>query len=137
MQPLKRSPHYLVRNPHSFCFRVNVPKDLQRVVGRRELRYSLKTGYVGVARVKAQIIAAQVHQIFRCLRKGGRRLAELRKKRNHETVNNCLEKIGHACTNGINLMPAFIEAAENYVTLGEMIDELKQHFGIYEESVVF
>ena len=56
MKPLKRSPHYLVRNPHSYCFRANVPKDLQRLVGRRELRYSLKTGYVGIARVKAQMI---------------------------------------------------------------------------------
>jgi hypothetical protein len=51
MKTLNRSPHYLVRNPHSFCCRFNVPKDLQRVVGRQELRYSLKTGYVGVARV--------------------------------------------------------------------------------------
>jgi integrase len=92
MQPLKRSPHYLVRNPHSFCFRVNVPKDLQRVVGRRELRYSLKTGYVGVARVKAQIIASQVHQIFRCLRKGGRRLAELTDEKIQELVQQYLKK---------------------------------------------
>ena len=49
MKSISRSPHYLVRNPHSYCFRVNVPKDLQQLVGRRELRYSLKTGAVGVA----------------------------------------------------------------------------------------
>ena len=56
MTPLKRSPHYLVRNPYSYCFRVYVPKDLQRLLGKKELRYSLKTGYVGIARVKAQLI---------------------------------------------------------------------------------
>jgi len=34
-------------------------------------------------------------------------------------------------------MPVFIEAAENYVTLGEMVNELKKHFGVYEEAIVF
>jgi len=34
-------------------------------------------------------------------------------------------------------MPVLIEAAENYVTLGEMVEVLKQHFGTYEEAVVF
>ena len=90
MKPLNKTAHYLVRNPHSFCFRINVPKDLQRVVGRRELRYSLKTGYVGVARVKAQIIAAQVHEVFNCLRKGGRRLAELTDEKIQELVQQYL-----------------------------------------------
>ncbi len=44
MRTLSKSPHYLIRNPHSYCFRVNVPKDLQQLVGKKELRYSLKTG---------------------------------------------------------------------------------------------
>jgi len=64
MKAVKKSPHYLVRNPHSFRFRVNVPKDLQCVMGKKELRYTLKTGYVGVARVKAQLIAAQVRALL-------------------------------------------------------------------------
>ena len=38
---------------------------------------------------------------------------------------------------GNNLMPVFIEAAENYVTLGEMINVLKEPFGVYEETAVF
>ena len=92
MKALNKSPHHLVRNPHSFCFRVNVPKDLQRLVGRRELRYSLKTGYIGVARVKAQIIAAQVHQIFECLRKGGRRLTDLTEEKIQELVQEYLKE---------------------------------------------
>ena len=43
MKTLKKSPHYLVRTPHSYCFRANVPEDVQRFIGRKELRYSLKT----------------------------------------------------------------------------------------------
>jgi hypothetical protein len=77
MKAPTRSPHYLVRNPYSYCFRVNVPKDLQRLVGKKELRYSLRTGFVGAARDKGQLIAVQVRQIFSCLRKGGRKLADL------------------------------------------------------------
>jgi hypothetical protein len=34
-------------------------------------------------------------------------------------------------------MPIFVKAAENYVTLGEMVEVLKEPFGIYEETVVF
>jgi methylmalonyl-CoA mutase, N-terminal domain len=66
-----------------------------------------------------------------------KRLAELRQSRNTDAVKNSLAQIGDAAHSGKNLMPVFIDAARNYVTLGEMIDELKQHFGIYEESIVF
>ena len=71
------SPSYLVRNPYSYCFRMKVPKDLHKFVGKKELRYSLKTGYVGVAKQKARFVAGQVQLIFRFLRKGGRLLAKL------------------------------------------------------------
>ena len=47
---ISRSPSYLVRNPFSFCFRMNVPKDLQVYVGRKELRYFLNTGYLSHAK---------------------------------------------------------------------------------------
>ena len=92
MTLLKRSPHYLVRNQYSYCFRAYVPKDLQELLGKKELRYTLKTGYVGVARVNAQIIAAQVHQIFIGLRKGGGRLAELTDEKIQELVNQYLKE---------------------------------------------
>ena len=66
-----------------------------------------------------------------------KRLAELRQSRNNNAVAKSLKKINDAAVNGTNIMPVLVEAAENYVTLGEMVSELKQHFGIYEESVVF
>ncbi len=66
-----------------------------------------------------------------------KRLAELKQSRNQEAVEKSLEEIGAAARDGRNLMPVFVKAANNYVTLGEMVDELKQHFGIYEESAVF
>jgi integrase len=56
---------------------MKVPKDLQKFVGRKELRYTLKTGYLGVAKQKARFVAAQVQLIFKFLRKGGAVLAKL------------------------------------------------------------
>ncbi len=65
------------------------------------------------------------------------RLRELKQSRNNNLVEMSLKEISLAATDGKNLMPVFVNAARNYVTLGEMVDELKKHFGIYEESVVF
>ncbi len=65
------------------------------------------------------------------------RLAKLRETRNQTKVEECLNELDNAARNNINLMPILVKAAENYVTLGEMINVLKDPFGIYEESVVF
>jgi methylmalonyl-CoA mutase N-terminal domain/subunit len=66
-----------------------------------------------------------------------KRLSELRQSRNQLAVNQSLDKISKAAIDGKNIMPVLVEAARNYVTLGEMVGELKKHFGIYEETVVF
>lgn len=64
-------------------------------------------------------------------------LVALKLTRNQQAVEDSLAAISQAALDGSNLMPVFIEAAENYVTLGEMVNELKKHFGIYEEAIVF
>lgn len=66
-----------------------------------------------------------------------KRLAELRNGRSQAEVDICLTELGTAAKDGTNLMPVLVKAAHNYVTLGEMVGELKQHFGTYEETVVF
>ena len=70
MRARPKSPSYLVRNPHSYCFRMVVPKDLQKFVGKKELRYTLGTGCAGNARQQARFVAGKVHFIFRILRRG-------------------------------------------------------------------
>ncbi len=65
------------------------------------------------------------------------RLAKLKATRNNELVEKSLLAIKDAAINNKNLMPVLIEAAENYVTLGEMVNVLTEVFGIYEENVVF
>ncbi len=65
------------------------------------------------------------------------RLADLKQSRNIEAVKECINEIRTAAADNKNLMPAFIKAARNYVTLGEMTGELKEVFGTYEETAVF
>ena len=69
MSQISKSPSYLIRNPHSYCFRINIPKDLQPIIGRKELRRSLKTGYLSVAKVKARVMAGNLQMLFMGLRK--------------------------------------------------------------------
>lgn len=66
-----------------------------------------------------------------------KRLSELKQSRNQGDVEVSLKNIKQAATDNKNLMPVFLEAAKKYVTLGEMIGELKEVFGIYEETAVF
>lgn len=65
------------------------------------------------------------------------RLADLRQSRNQLAVEESLREIKQAALDGKNIMPVLIRAAQNYVTLGEMVGELKEVFGIYEEVSVF
>ncbi|MCL5029264.1 MAG: methylmalonyl-CoA mutase family protein [Bacteroidetes bacterium] len=70
-------------------------------------------------------------------KKQKQRLADLKQSRNEEVVNESLREIHEAAIDNKNLMPVLVKAARNYVTLGEMIGELKEVFGTYEETAVF
>lgn len=70
-------------------------------------------------------------------KKQNQRLAALKARRNNEAVEESLKKLKEAAVENKNLMPLLIEAAENYCTLGEMINTLKVPFGVYEETAVF
>ena len=61
-----------------------------------------------------------------------KRLQELRNKRNKEKANNAFQKIERAAKDGSNLMPHVIDAVENYCTLGEIADTLRNVFGEYK-----
>ncbi len=66
-----------------------------------------------------------------------KRLKELKASRNNQDVETALKNLKQAAIDGTNLMPHILDAARKYVTLGEMISELKQVFGVYEETAVF
>jgi methylmalonyl-CoA mutase N-terminal domain/subunit len=60
----------------------------------------------------------------------------LRKKRDNNTVSNCLEKIRKATKGGERLMPYVIEAVKSYATLQEICDIWREEFGTYEPMVI-
>ncbi len=70
-------------------------------------------------------------------KKQKREMAELRQSRNQHSVEESLAEIRRASSDGTNLMPVLIRAANNYVTLGEMVGEMKEVFGTYQEAAVF
>ena len=93
MQPTSRSPSYLVRKAHScFCFRLIVPKDLRQIVGRTELRYTLTTGFLGIAKQKSRFLAGQVQFIFQLLRKGSFLWGDLAKIQIQQLVGTYIKK---------------------------------------------
>lgn len=60
------------------------------------------------------------------------RLKHLKETRNNEQVKQCLNILNNKIVCGENMMPAVINAVENYCTLGEIADELRSVFGEYK-----
>jgi methylmalonyl-CoA mutase, N-terminal domain len=60
------------------------------------------------------------------------KLNELKRKRDKAQVDKCLQAVNDAANSDENLMPAVLEAVENYCTLGEIADELRGVFGEYK-----
>jgi len=66
------------------------------------------------------------------------RLQKVRRFRSPKKVKRSLDRIRQAAaTDSQNLMESLIEAAQAYVTLGEIIDELKSVFGEYRQKPIF
>ncbi len=66
------------------------------------------------------------------------RLAGVRARRDSAAVETRLHALKEAAaTDGINLMPPIVDAAGDYVTLGEMCDALRDVWGVWRETPVF
>lgn len=64
-------------------------------------------------------------------------LQEVKRRRDPKEVTRCLARLSDATHADENLMPFFIECAHAYVTLGEMIQVLKDVYGEYREAAFF
>ncbi|MBW2137923.1 MAG: methylmalonyl-CoA mutase [Deltaproteobacteria bacterium] len=64
------------------------------------------------------------------------RLRKLRKERDNDLVKKALKGVRDAAVNGGDLMPKYIEAVKVQCTLGEIMDELRQVFGICDEGSI-
>lgn len=63
------------------------------------------------------------------------RLKAFKAKRDAKEVARQLERLRQAAGGQDNLMPVFVEAVENHITLGEIAGELRKVFGLFKESI--
>ena len=65
-----------------------------------------------------------------------RRLERVRKTRDNGRVGQTLDRLRIAMEGTENTMPFIMEAVHAYATLGEIIQVMKETFGIYEEPTM-
>ncbi|MFX1496188.1 MAG: methylmalonyl-CoA mutase [Promethearchaeota archaeon] len=66
-----------------------------------------------------------------------RKLKKLKQERDNEKVQEKLESLKKAAQGTENLMPYIIDAVRESVSIGEIIETLKEVFGIYQEDSIF
>ncbi len=62
-----------------------------------------------------------------------RRLEELRRTRDNGSVGQALDRLRIACQGTENTMPYILDAVRAYATLGEIVQVMKEVFGVYHE----
>jgi methylmalonyl-CoA mutase N-terminal domain/subunit len=65
-----------------------------------------------------------------------KRLEELRQTRDNGRVGQSLDKLRLAMEGTENTKPYLMEAVHAYATLGEIIQVMKEVFGVYEEPTM-
>jgi len=65
------------------------------------------------------------------------RLRKLRESRNNDAVEWALKELKKAAKNGENVMPYILEAVRRYATLGEVMNTLKEVYGIWVEPPIY
>jgi methylmalonyl-CoA mutase N-terminal domain/subunit len=59
------------------------------------------------------------------------KINKVKASRNNEAVDACLKNLDEAARNGSNVMPFILAAVEEYATLGEICDVMREVFGEY------
>ena len=65
------------------------------------------------------------------------RLRKLRSERNNEAVSSILYELRRAVEKGENVMPYILNAVKNYATLGEIMNTLKEVYGVWIEPPIY
>jgi methylmalonyl-CoA mutase N-terminal domain/subunit len=105
----------------SYQYQKTIEKGDQTIVGVNEFLTEDKMP-IEVLQIDSRV---QEHQ--------SKRLKNLRRHRNSRDVHNALSDIKQTAVSRKNLIPSLIQAAKVYVTVGEMVEVLKETLGIYQE----
>lgn len=109
----------------SYEFQKKVDAKEEIIVGVNSFEDETAAKPIPILKVKPELERKQVA-----------RLKKFKKARNQKNVEKELERIRNAAATQDNLMPLFITALENKVTLGEISHALRKVFGLHRENVV-
>jgi len=65
------------------------------------------------------------------------RLREVKRTRNKTLVKQTLSDLKKAARDEVNLMPYILQCVRAYATVGEIMDALKEVYGVYEEPITY
>ena len=65
------------------------------------------------------------------------RLREVKRTRNKTMVKQTLSDLKKAARDEVNLMPYILNCVRAYATVGEIMDALKEVYGVYEEPITY
>jgi methylmalonyl-CoA mutase N-terminal domain/subunit len=65
------------------------------------------------------------------------RTNEVRRARDNKAWENSLRELKKAASGKDNLMPYIYQAVKAYATIGEIVDAMKEVFGVYREPAMF
>jgi len=65
------------------------------------------------------------------------RLMKIRSERNNDAVSDSLNKLRKAASKGENVMPYILDAIRKYATLGEVMNTLKEVYGVWVEPPIY
>lgn len=104
----------------AYEYQRQIEKGEKIIVGVNKFQVEEK-GSIPVFRVDDSIRQIQVEK-----------LASLRKRRDPARCDSILQDLNDKAASGENIMPVVVEAVENFCTLGEIADTLREVFGEYK-----
>jgi methylmalonyl-CoA mutase N-terminal domain/subunit len=108
----------------AYEFQKRVESGEQKLVGVNAFRAEQERT-VPILRIDAEAEKARCEQV-----------RQFRQSRREQSAREALKRLVDRAASSGNLMPAVIDAVENWATLGEISETLRRVYGVYEENVV-
>lgn len=108
----------------AYKFQLDVEKREQIIVGVNDFIEDESNAKKAIFKMNASEVKNQIS-----------RLKKFKAKRNNKLISSHLEKISNAAKGKENLLPLFIAAVSDKVTLGEISDALRKIFGNFRETI--
>jgi methylmalonyl-CoA mutase N-terminal domain/subunit len=111
----------------AFAYQQEIDRGERIIVGVN--KYVMENEQLEIPLLKIEAAEIQRHQ--------SEKLARLRRRRDAQRAQECLDHIKQAAERDENVMPHLVAGAHAFCTLGEMVNVLKEVYSEYEEPVAF